>query len=290
MWLEFGNPLFPYFNQFIHSPMGLPESYRDTRFLPHGFWRTLLFPLVFSRYPLTVGEAQFVDYRILLAFAGLITLTLVSVIRFRSRARLDSAARYLIAAFVISYCVWLQMFAIYRYAVTLEMLAPLVTVVALGVLPLKQTYRSALVAVALIAVAVTARPADWGRTPWPTTPRGAFVNVVVPELPHRDTTMILMTGTTPTAFVIPAFPPQIPFLRIDSYLVHPDHGPIGLNRIMASRIGAHRGDLYWVVADWERTDGLGALRAYALTADLARCEPIDNNLASGIRLCPLSRT
>jgi hypothetical protein len=59
---------------------------------------------------------------------------------------------------------------------------------------------------------------------------------------------------------------------------------------MASRIGAHRGDLYWVVAEWERADGLAMLRAYDLTADLARCEPIDNNLADGIVLCPLSRT
>jgi hypothetical protein len=182
------------------------------------------------------------------------------------------------------------MFAIYRYAIALEMLSPVVFVVAIGALPLRRNYRSALAGLLLIAVTITARPGDWGRTPWPTTPRGPFVNVVTPQLPHPDDTMILMTGTTPTAFVIPEFPPQIPFLRIDSYLVHPNDGPIGLNRIMASRIGAHRGDMYWVVAEWERTEGLGMLRAYNLVADLARCEPINNNLADGIELCPVSRT
>src|SRR5215470_16365701 len=107
MWLEFGNPLFPYFNQYFHSPMGLPESYRDTRFLPYGFWRNLLFPLVFSRYPLTVGEAAFRDYRILVAFVAIVMLAVVSVTRLVSRApakaQLDGAARYLIATFVISY-------------------------------------------------------------------------------------------------------------------------------------------------------------------------------------------
>ena len=31
-----GNPLFPYFNQYFHSPLALTASYRDMRFIPAG--------------------------------------------------------------------------------------------------------------------------------------------------------------------------------------------------------------------------------------------------------------
>ena len=34
-----GNPLFPYFNEYWHSPLALAAPYRDMRFLPTHFWR-----------------------------------------------------------------------------------------------------------------------------------------------------------------------------------------------------------------------------------------------------------
>ena len=43
-----GDPLFPYFNQYFHSPLALAAPYRDERFLQHGFWNMLLFPLRFT--------------------------------------------------------------------------------------------------------------------------------------------------------------------------------------------------------------------------------------------------
>ena len=41
-----GNPLFPYFNQYFHSPLALAASYRDVRFLPHD---------LFARIPLSAA-------------------------------------------------------------------------------------------------------------------------------------------------------------------------------------------------------------------------------------------
>jgi hypothetical protein len=291
LWHEFGNPLFPYYNQIIQSPMTVPESYRDARFLPHGIWRTLTFPLVFSRDPFSVGESMFRDYRIAAAFLLLTVLAATKLIALRrttpAPARLDEASRYVLATCIIGYAAWLKLFAIYRYAVGLEMLAPLVIVVAANALPLPPRARAVLAVALLAVVTVTARPGDWGRTPW--RDDAPFVDVVTPRFDDPDATLIVMTGITPTAFVIPAFPPQIPFLRIHSYLIHPDQGPTGLNRSMASQIAAHHGDLYWVVAEWERADGVPILAAYGLVAEQTRCAEIVTNLAGGILSCPLAR-
>ncbi|HKD48878.1 MAG TPA: hypothetical protein VKB67_14415, partial [Rhizomicrobium sp.] len=43
-----GNPLFPYFNEYWRSPLALPVSYRDLRFVPTHFWRALFLPILFT--------------------------------------------------------------------------------------------------------------------------------------------------------------------------------------------------------------------------------------------------
>src|SRR5690606_20733074 len=130
LWTTFGNPLFPYFNQYFGSPMGLAASYRDLRFIPESWLEGLFFPVVFSIDPRAVGEIVFRDYRILAAYLLLLATPFVFLVRRGHAARppgVETAvARYLIAGAALSFAVWAVMFAIYRYLIPLEMLAPLV--------------------------------------------------------------------------------------------------------------------------------------------------------------------
>src|SRR5262249_16418506 len=82
LWRDYGNPLFPYFNGFFDSPMGLQASYRDTRFVPGNLLTALFFPFIFSWDSQRVGEIVFRDLRIATAYLlWLITPVLLLVRR-----------------------------------------------------------------------------------------------------------------------------------------------------------------------------------------------------------------
>ncbi|MGH8572627.1 MAG: hypothetical protein ACREX8_08635, partial [Gammaproteobacteria bacterium] len=126
-------------------------------------------------------------------------------------------------------------------------------------------------------------------------------------LPHPDATLVVVTGFEPVAFVIPAFPPPVAFVRLQGYLNdHPDDGDrgddgdTGLDRRVRERLARHRGDLYLLFPEWaarehpdwaarERKIAAAALLRYGLEADFGACRPVPANLADYVRLCPVAR-
>jgi hypothetical protein len=284
LWREFGNPIFPYFNSLFASPMGIAASYRDTRFIPENAAEWLLFPLITTVDSLQAGEIEFRDGRIAAAFlALLITLGLAFVRRPAAELVARPAAIVLIAMSVVSYLVWLGLFAIYRYLIPLEMLAPVVLVAAVGLWPVALRARAGLAAAVLALLVVTAAPGSWGRVPW--GPR--FVDTVAPPLPDPAQALVLMLGYAPTAWVIPAFPPATAFVRVQGFGLNPEDGDIGLNRRVAERIAAHRGAVYTLAGDGDRDLAATLLARYGLAPDPAGCRRIVSNLADYAELCPV---
>jgi len=112
-----GNPLFPYFNQFFHSPLALTASYRDVRFIPTHLKTELLFPLLFSIDWGVADDLPFHDIRVGLAYVLVIASLAMAVFVARPRQRIVAAdaACALIAFVAVSYIAWLKIFGIYRY-------------------------------------------------------------------------------------------------------------------------------------------------------------------------------
>src|SRR5262249_7147881 len=145
------------FNEVFGSPLLLAESYRDTRFLPHGVGDALLYPFYFAFDGLRVADSSFGDPRLMLFYLLIPALLVVWLMRWQAADRLFSgrAARLLYPFAGASYLVWLSLFAIYRYVVTLELLAPLL--IAMAVDAFKIPVRTRLVfAGALFLVAIAA--------------------------------------------------------------------------------------------------------------------------------------
>ncbi len=114
----------------------------------------------------------------------------------------------------------------------------------------------------------------------------SIVAVAVPPIARPEATMALMTGVEPMGFVIPSFPAQIPFLRVDGYLVGPDRETAYLTR-MTTRIGAHLksgGDLFTLYLPSEQARGDRALAQLGLkrTED---CATVTSNLAPALSWC-----
>ena len=284
LWRETGNPLFPYFNDVIGSSLILESSYRDTRFLPETALEALAFPFraaldwrVSSDWPVS-------DWRIAFAYLAVPLALIAAAAGLRAAAPVvpRGAARILFAFAAAAYLSWLAVFAIYRYLAPLEMIAPLLIVAALGSLALPHAARRAAILAALAGAA--------GLTTLYAGPREPFaarmVEVEAPAIARPEASLALMTGVEPMGFVVPAFPPEVAFLRVDGFLVGPERRTEFLAR-MTDRIAAHlaaEGDLFTLYAPWEEERGDAALERLGL-ARMEDCDEVTSNLAPALRWC-----
>lgn len=289
---HFGSPLFPYFNNFFKSPLAPLTSARDIQYAPHSLSDYFTMPFLFAYSSYRVGEIFLRDWRIPILYA---LLPLAVLLRFFLKRKFTAespstpqATRYLLASFSLAYVVWLVMFSIYRYAVTLEMIAPLLIVLAVGLMPFKMKTRAIMAAVLLVVVAASIEPGNWTRR---NTWLDRFVEAGVPNLGNTSDLMILMTGTEPYSHVVPEFPPDIKFVRIQSNFSSPEEDK-GINKLLHERVDTHRqigGRFMVLTPSWQMKGAGDAVAFFGLKVVTNDClsviDRVFNN--STLSLCPL---
>ena len=286
LWTEFGNPQFPYMNHVFQSPLARATDYRDYKFIQPDAWSALTFPFRFGWNGLLAGEVPFRDFRIA---AGLVAAVVLLGVRLAARGRGPAAELYVLLACAAAYVLWLIMFAVYRYAAPLEMLAPLLVAYALQRLPARTVVRHAALALVMIGLVATTRPGSWGRVDW----SDDYFGVKLPAVPLPQGTAVLMLGLGPTSFVIPAFPAHVPFWRLHSYFTSPYDPAWGFTPRLRQKVAAHDGPLYALFRDFEEDESQRGLAAYGLALDRAGCRDITSHIETHIHepllLCPVHR-
>jgi hypothetical protein len=290
---HFGSPLFPYFNDFFQSPLAPLTSARDTQFAPHSLSDYFVMPFLFAESSFRVGEIDLRDWRIPILYVLLPLALGLRLIWRRGKVAeavaSPEAARYLLASFALAYVVWLAMFSIYRYAVTLEMIAPLLIVLAAGMLPFKMKTRGIIAVLLLIIVAVSIKPGNWTRRDvW----LDRFVEAQIPDLGDTSNLMILMAGTEPYSHVIPEFPPEISFVRVQSNFSSPEQDK-GIDRLLHERVEVHRkkgGRFMALVPSWQVSGAKDALAFFGLKVAFKECLSVTDKLFndSPLSLCPVT--
>ncbi|WP_448204475.1 hypothetical protein [Azospirillum sp. sgz302134] len=296
LWFDYGNPVFPHMNHIFKSPYAAISDYVNVSFFPTSKLERLLFPFFFTFAPLKVGEVPFLDLRVLVLFvlvpvAAALAL-LGKVFRWQGGGpALDgsvadgAASRYLLTAMAVIYALWVVMFCIYRYLVPLEILAPLAIVMAAGLLPVSRKARLVLAALLLVLVQATAQPANWGRAAW----SDRWVEADIPPIEDPDHTMVLMGGYWAISHVIPAFPPRMPFVRIQSNFLQPDSVGNGYLALLKDKIGAHRGRFLMLSTVPDTPGAAKAAALLGLRVDETDCRIIPNNLGEPLNLCSVQR-
>jgi hypothetical protein len=266
MWRRFGNPLFPYFNDVFQSPWAAPAGYRDPRFLPDGWIEWLAFPLVLLFDPRQGGEVPFLDLRLPVLYIAVLALAFVPLRRERA---IESGAtgRYLLVAGVVAYVLWLKMFAIHRYALVFEMLAPLGVWLAIRALIVDERRRRIAVAISVTAMLLVMKPADWDRVAF----SADYFGVTIPAIPKPERTLVLMADHDATAYLIPFFPSAVRFLRIDGYFTGPSAMPHEYDRVIRRAIHDHQGDIYLLVRSWEQESAARALQFHDMATAWPSC-------------------
>ncbi|MDD3371607.1 MAG: hypothetical protein PHE27_07270 [Alphaproteobacteria bacterium] len=278
---HFGSPLFPYFNNVFQSPLAPLASARDIQYVPHSMGEWFSMPFLFARSPFRVGEIDWRDWRLTILYV-LLPLAVVARAAF-GRTRGDEgvarskAGAYLLISFSIAYVVWLGMFSIYRYAVPLEMIAPVLIVLAAGLLPFRANVKGFLAAAILVVVAFSVRPGNWTRRDvW----LDRFVEVETPPLGDTSNLMILMAGLEPYSHVIPEFPADISFVRVQSNFSSPEQGK-GINGLLRERIEAHRskgGVFKLLIPAWQVAKAQKAVSYFGLKVMPKTCLAVTDRL------------
>jgi hypothetical protein len=284
MYRETGNPLFPYFNQIFHSPLALQASYRDARFIPHRWPKRLLYPILFSFHWKVANDLPFQDIRVGLTYVlAIVTAPLALFRRRNAESIVDSSAVAPLFAFAaVSYVVWVFLFGIYRYILSLEMLAPILIVGAVGMWPI---WRSAQMALAVIFGLFVCAGLGYhllGRAPL----GDPYIQANLPRIENPDRSMILMTGEAPMGYLVPELPAQIPVLRIDGWMIQPEDGS-KLTAETRARVAKFTGDLYVIANEYEVGRAGDALADYGLGMRWTECQLFTTNLAGPYRFCPL---
>ncbi|MFH0995827.1 MAG: hypothetical protein V1844_10080 [Pseudomonadota bacterium] len=298
MWVRFKNPFFPYFNLLFQSPMATIGDYRDTSYLPNSIGEALISPFFFGFASQEFSEVAFRDLRIPLLYVLLLALLVVKFVdassppeqpATRTNPVSDSAIRFLVAFGVISYLTWLKMFAIFRYALVIELLAPLGIWLILDRMIRRRIARYAAAGASLLMILATLSPADWGRVSWGEDYFGAKLPVI--EKPQD--VIVIMTGADPSSYLVPLFPKEIRFVRIQSYFTGPSSHPNGYDRLMENIIAGHTGRLYVLYRSYENIGAISALDAYGLDLVSDSCRTfkphIESNVLHPLYFCAVSK-
>ena len=192
------------------------------------------------------------------------------------------AAKGLIIFFVCSYIAWQMLFSIYRYLLPLELLAPVVIVILFGWLLTNRNHALAASAAVLVLIGASVRPSDWGRVPW----GPQFVQVQLPDLALSGATVV-MTSIRPMAYVVPAFPPDARFIRIDGnfFAALTQHAQQEITTMLALPASA----IFLITSSDTVETSATLLKHYSLRMINGSCQPLVTNLDQGLVFCQLDR-
>ena len=230
MWNEFGNPLFPQFNNIFHGELAASESARDTRFLPKNLYEKFFYPLIFTINPTRVAEFPYKQVSWVFGYVAL--LALMSAMIFRAMGavifRAMSAVKFkttrinpignfnpqlllLLSYFGVAYLLWLNIFGIYRYLIPLEVLIPILVFVAIDYLFKLHIRRwVGLIFISSIILFNLRGVPDWGHSDWSET----VYDIESSSLDTLSDPVVVYLAGQPLAWIIPALDINVPFIQL----------------------------------------------------------------------------
>jgi hypothetical protein len=315
LYEKFHNPLFPLFNSYFQSPFWELLDLNDTRWGAKSVWGAVKLAV---RLPYTlmhqtqgiVAELPIRDWR-LASVAGCLCLVVLTSAWRVSRGKSVLAAPpqshgesirgsvQILLFFGVGYALWLSVFPIYRYLLSLEMLTGTLIVGLMVVALPSWRVQAAIAFPVVLAILLTTRAPDWERT----TFGEHFFEVQLP--PVASGSLVLLLDRQPLAYLVPFFPDDTRFVGPwwSGYFNYDFTNPHYRN-LLQQRINAeilqHRGPIYSIElpvvsprsADHNSSPGsAGAtLLLYGLRHESKGCQPIRSNLERrDLLLCSLER-
>ncbi len=292
LWAEFGNPVFPFYNEIFRSPEAAFQSIADIRFMPHSLLEAFAYPFYWAVGDHRSSELAFRDPRFAIAFVLLAASAGVALLcRLRMYTRRD---KQFMLFFLAAYVVWLMAFSIHRYALALELLcAPLIVLLFLRLSnalrrepfcsgPAARVHpwvNLATVGLAM-AIAVWSQPSDWLRRPWS--------DPYQPELPSQlAQAASYLVIEKPLGYIVPLLGAGSRAYQLADIVMPIAQGEALDGRIRADLARPPSGGV-WTLHLRDRTPRQDLLDQYGWQIDVSRsCAIIPGADGLDIEACPL---
>ncbi len=289
LYLTYGNPLFPYYNQIFKSDFYKHIMISDDRFKAKNFAQALDY---FRQWPIgghPTSEVVFSDVRFTFIFLLIPLIFLIFLYLWISgKRKCVSVFNSKTCVFILTFCLvafvfWLHMFGIQRYAVALEMLSPLVIVIMLSFILQDKRILFAAAFAAVLFIGASVVKANWGRLSFTQD----WFGVEVPTELRGEGVLFVMLSDAPMAYVIPFLPASDVFVRIEGNL--PVFQQTGLEQVINEKISNHRGPIWTLApAGYNQNGSAAILTQFGLRSGGGNCVEIVTK-AGGMVSCQLAR-
>lgn len=274
LYIHFKNPIFPFFNQIFRSPYALPKSFLGLGWLPSSMYEYLMLPFSFiGAGSKKICELPFNSLGFPIAIALTVIYLIISCWRLISKKKhtTTSEFKFLLTFFIISFVIWAIIFSYYRYLAPLELLIPLFIMLLILNLLTTLKLRFLLIISIFILLISTMQVPNWGRLGWSGS---NYFGIVIPVIPEMEKSMVIMTSNSPIAFVIPSFPRETRFIRIQSNFdyIASDKWKQKVKEIIAS----HTGPFFLLTTKNSSQESYNIIRQYNFEMIKESCIDIPN--------------
>jgi hypothetical protein len=265
LYRAFGNPVFPFLNQFFHSPYWYPTEMSVIRPPPRDWLGHLLYPFTFRTFNMRKAlEVKFRDSRLAVLAVLLAGAAIAALVRRLRRRPVAPAGppltAFLVAFAVLSYVAWDARFHILRYLCPLQVVAPLTAAVLLRQFPLGRLRLPAAAVVCALVVAGT-RVNYYERLPWADT----YLRLPDPPSVEPDALVLMswkmVEPTYPCPYVLTTIPPSARVIDLDAEYLEPG---LPMRREADELIARHTGPIYLLSLAWPEADIAVRLTEYGL--------------------------
>jgi hypothetical protein len=185
-----------------------------TAWLPRGFFENLFWPYIFSFNYHRVGEGNFrqilwpIFYTFLFLSAFYFFIKSTSNTKKTYRTVDDTKLLFLVVYVTISYFIWMRVFSVLRYMVSIELLLPLIIFILWISLCKNNIFLIKRLLFLSIVLTLFGGFSTWGHSRW-TSP--AFRSQLPQDI-NKNSSVILV-GSTPLTWMVTQFPSSIAFFR-----------------------------------------------------------------------------
>jgi len=303
LYQAYGNPVFPFFNAVFQSPYFDPVNYEEVRFYPRSIMQTLFYPF-FWALPnhWIVSEAIIADPRMALAQTAFFALLATLFFKKSASARTKILIKTFLVFGVVSFVLWMNIYGILRYAVTLELISGIFIILALRqLLSVRNTAIAALAVLCVLAYA----------TQYPDLGRERFFPKAIQLTPQpqiEENSLVLIVGS-PLSFLAPFLPESTRFIgglklpvskfpkedwakATQRYPLTKLYYVYHFEEPVRKAIEEHTGPIYLLTSPWERMMDPLFLAPLGLKEGAAPCQRFDANINLYVKdfvLCPLQK-